>query len=61
MNGSFLRIAQVLRVPLLGPCTRCPVPPPVVVPPRRLPPPPPEETPQAANEVGGHSAAQANR
>lgn len=61
MRGSFLRVAQVLKVPLLGPCTRCPVPPPVVVPARRLPPPPPELTPQAANEVGGHSIAAANR
>lgn len=39
MRGSFLRVGQVLRVPLRGPCTRCPVPPAVVVPPRRLPPP----------------------
>ena len=38
MRGSFLRLSQVLRVPLKGPCTRCPVPPPLVVPPRRLPP-----------------------
>ena len=38
MRGSFLRLGQVLAVPLRGPCTRCPVPPPVVVPPRRLPP-----------------------
>lgn len=38
MRGSLLRISQVLQVPLLGPCTRCPVPPPVVVPERRLPP-----------------------
>jgi murein endopeptidase len=39
MRGTFLRIAQVLRVPLRGPCTKCPVPGAVVVPPRRLPPP----------------------
>jgi murein endopeptidase len=39
MRGSFLRVGQVLRVPLRGPCTRCPVPPAVHVPPRRLPPP----------------------
>jgi murein endopeptidase len=38
MRGSFLRLAQQLRVPLRGPCTRCPIPPPVVVPERRLPP-----------------------
>lgn len=39
MNSTFLRVAQVLKVPLRGPCTRCPIPPPVVVPERRLPPP----------------------
>lgn len=38
MAGTALRLAQVLKVPLRGPCTRCPVPPPVVVPDRRLPP-----------------------
>lgn len=38
LKGSFLRIAQVLRIPLRGACTRCPVPPAVEVPPRRLPP-----------------------
>ncbi len=38
MRSSFLRISQVLRVPLRGPCTRCPIPPAVQVPPRRLPP-----------------------
>jgi murein endopeptidase/LysM repeat protein len=38
MRSVFLRIGQVLAVPLRGPCTRCPIPPPVVVPPRRLPP-----------------------
>ncbi len=38
MRGTFLRLGQVLAVPLRGPCTRCPVPAPVVVPPRRLPP-----------------------
>ena len=39
MRGSFLRVGQVLKVQLRGPCTRCPLPPPVVVPKRRLPPP----------------------
>ncbi|MBX7115145.1 MAG: penicillin-insensitive murein endopeptidase [Myxococcaceae bacterium] len=39
MNGSFLRLAQVLKIPLRGPCTQCPVPAPVIVPGRRLPPP----------------------
>ena len=45
MRGTFLRAGQVLRVPMRGPCTRCPVPPPVEVPPRRLPP----TAPVAAN------------
>lgn len=39
MRGTFLRIGQVVHVPLRGPCNRCPVPPPVEVPARRLPPP----------------------
>lgn len=39
MRGTFLRIGQVVHVPLRGPCNRCPVPPPFEVPPRRLPPP----------------------
>jgi len=38
LKNSFLRIAQVLKVPLRGPCTQCPIPPVVVIPPRRLPP-----------------------
>lgn len=38
MRKTFLRIGQMLTVPLRGPCTQCPIPPPVVVPPRRLPP-----------------------
>jgi murein endopeptidase len=38
MKSTFLRIAQILRVPLRGPCTVCPIPPPVEVPPRRIPP-----------------------
>ncbi|ATB33836.1 penicillin-insensitive murein endopeptidase [Melittangium boletus] len=38
MRGTFLRLGQVLTVPLRGPCTRCPVPPHVVIPPRRMPP-----------------------
>ncbi|WP_434391180.1 penicillin-insensitive murein endopeptidase [Melittangium boletus] len=38
MRNTFLRLGQVLAVPLRGPCTRCPVPPHVVLPPRRLPP-----------------------
>lgn len=43
LNSSVLRVGQVLRVPLRGPCTNCPVPP---VPPRRVP--PPVETTSAA-------------
>lgn len=38
MRGTFLRVGRVLRVPMRGPCTRCPVPPPVEVPARRVPP-----------------------
>jgi LysM repeat protein len=38
LANAFLRLGQVLKVPLKGPCTNCPVPPMVVVPPRRLPP-----------------------
>lgn len=38
MKNSFLRIAQVLKVPLRGPCTHCPIPPPVVIPERKVPP-----------------------
>ena len=39
LSSSFLKLRQVLKVPLRGPCTNCPVPPLVVIPPRRLPPP----------------------
>ncbi len=38
MRSTFLRVGQVLRVPMRGPCTRCPIPPPFEVPPRHLPP-----------------------
>ncbi|MEQ8275106.1 MAG: penicillin-insensitive murein endopeptidase [Deltaproteobacteria bacterium] len=38
MRGTFLSVGRVLRVPMRGPCTRCPVPPPVEVPARRVPP-----------------------
>jgi LysM repeat protein len=38
LTSSFLRLRQVLRIPLRGPCTNCPVPPLIVVPPRHLPP-----------------------
>jgi murein endopeptidase len=40
MRGTFLRAGQVLRVPMRGPCTKCPIPPPVDIPARRLPPQP---------------------
>ena len=58
MRGSFLRVGQRLKVPLRGPCTRCPVPPPVVVPPRRLPAEKQESLPSAGvsrpcSKVGG--------
>lgn len=51
MRNTFLRIAQVLRVPLRGPCTRCPIPPAIEVPPRRLPSPPAAIDPPAAVDV----------
>lgn len=38
LANNFLKLGQVLRVQLRGPCTSCPVPPLVVVPPRRVPP-----------------------
>jgi LysM repeat protein len=40
LTSNALRLKQVLKVPLRGPCTSCPVPPLLVVPPRRVPPPP---------------------
>jgi LysM repeat protein len=40
LTSNALRLRQVLKVPLRGPCTSCPVPPLLVVPPRRVPPPP---------------------
>jgi LysM repeat protein len=36
LNGTFLSNGRTIKVPLRGPCTKCPVPPPVVVPPRRV-------------------------
>jgi LysM repeat protein len=39
LSSSFLRLRQVLKVPLRGPCTNCPVPPLVTIPARHLPPP----------------------
>ncbi len=38
LKSNFLRLSQVLRVPLRGPCTHCPVPPAVVLPARRVAP-----------------------
>lgn len=40
LTSNALRLRQVLKVPLHGPCTSCPVPPLLAVPPRRVPPPP---------------------
>jgi murein endopeptidase len=57
LRSNFLRISQVLQVPLLGPCTRCPVPPPVVVPERRLPPPEVAAEPQPSVSLGGGGTA----
>ena len=54
LTSSFLRVGQVLRVQLRGPCTNCPVPPLVVVPPRRVP--PPVKTTSAA--MGGYRPPQ---
>ncbi len=48
MRTTFLRVGTVLRIPLRGPCTRCPVPPEVIVPPRKLPPAP---VPVASNDA----------
>ena len=39
LSSAFLKLRQVLKVPLRGPCTNCPVPGLVVIPPRRVPPP----------------------
>ena len=39
LSNSFLKLRQVLKVPLRGPCTNCPVPSLVVIPARRVPPP----------------------
>jgi LysM repeat protein len=39
LTTTFLKLGQVLKVPMKGPCTNCPVPPLIVVPPRHLPPP----------------------
>ncbi len=39
LTSSFLRLGQVLKVPLKGPCTNCPVPRHRPIPPRRVPPP----------------------
>lgn len=37
LRTPLLRLGQQLRIPLRGPCTKCPLPPAVVVPPRRIP------------------------
>jgi LysM repeat protein len=59
MRGVFLRIGQVLAVPLRGPCTRCPVPPPLVVPPRRMPPGLEEQAPAVAKKQAPAAEPQA--
>jgi LysM repeat protein len=38
MTRTALRLSQVLKIPLHGPCTHCPVPPPLLIPPRHLSP-----------------------
>ncbi|MCC7386552.1 MAG: penicillin-insensitive murein endopeptidase [Deltaproteobacteria bacterium] len=55
LRGTFLRLRQVLRVPIRGPCTRCPVPPPVIVPPRKVPPPLAMEPPILATTTSTRS------
>ena len=40
LRNNFLKVGQVLKVQLRGPCTQCPLPPPSAVPRRRLPPAP---------------------
>ena len=37
-KAILLSLARVLKIPMHGPCTHCPVPPAMVLPPRRLPP-----------------------
>ncbi|WPB82405.1 penicillin-insensitive murein endopeptidase [Archangium violaceum] len=59
MRGVFLRIGQVLAVPLRGPCTRCPVPPPLVLPPRRMPPELEQQAPAVATKQAPASEPQA--
>ncbi len=49
LSSSFLKLRQVLKVPLRGPCTNCPVPGLVVIPPRRVPP------PAASSATGGQT------
>jgi Penicillin-insensitive murein endopeptidase/LysM domain len=35
LGGTFLSNGRTLKVPLRGPCTKCPMPPPAIIPPRR--------------------------
>ena len=49
LSSSFLKLRQVLKVPLRGPCTNCPVPSLAVIPPRRVPP------PAASSATGGQT------
>jgi LysM repeat protein len=60
MRNDFLRLGVVLRVPLRGPCTRCPLPPQVVVPPRRMPPDTQPPTLSASSEAGAGGSGYAS-
>lgn len=53
LTSSFLKLRQVLKVPLRGPCTNCPVPGLVVIPSRRVPP------PAASSATGGQTKSPA--
>lgn len=56
MRSDFLRVGVVLRIPLRGPCNRCPVTPEVIVPPRVLPPEPvPVASAEPSHSAGAHS------
>jgi LysM repeat protein/murein endopeptidase len=49
LRGNSIRAGRTLTIPLLGPCSRCPLPPEVLVPQRRVPP----TTPDAMMASGG--------
>jgi len=52
-STAVLRVGQVLKVPLRGPCTSCPLPPHVVVPRRRIPPAPRDGLTQGRDSLTG--------